>query len=210
MRRRRRKARLRLEAACFLHSRPIDEVREVLVIDDYWHTFEWRRLPLPARERRLPAFEERLAAGLVSVRVCGIDLTQTVSQRSSDLRNIAGISVNVRIASRVKVAERTVDDLWDFEPGDVLRGFEVPRTPELDLAVSALGEQQRNPANLQLRARADEQIGRADARDQAGTRFDTVRVLQRSRRRVHVHLVATDLLSEGSPLRFASEDIEGC
>ena len=110
------------------------------------------------------------------------------------------------------VPERPVDHLRDLQPGDVLRGLEVTRAAELDLAVPALREQERDPTDLQLGTGTDQQIGGADARDQAGTRFDAVRILQRGRGRIDRHLVSPQLLRQGGPFGLAGEYVErrGC
>src|SRR5437773_5506960 len=108
----------------------------------------------------------------------------------------------------MQVAERAVYDFRNFQPDDVLRGFEVTRTAELDPGVPALCEQERNPADLQLRARTDQQIGGADAGDEAGTRFDTVRILKRGGSRVHRHFVSPQFLGQGAPFGFTGEYIE--
>src|SRR5260370_32409722 len=169
MRRSGRQARFRLETPRFAHSRPVDEIGEVLMVHDDGHALERRRLLLPARERRLPAFEERFAPRTVAVGIRGVDLDHAFLERLRDPGDIARVGVDMRITAGMEVPERAVDDFRDFQLDDVLRGFEVTRAAELDLGVPALREQERNPADLQLRPRTDQQSGRAGAGEGAWT-----------------------------------------
>src|SRR6267154_4400432 len=191
-------ARFRLETSHLAHSRPVDEIREVPMVHDDRYALEWRRLLLPARDRRLPAFEERFAARTVALRIRGVDLRHALFEHQRNPGDIARIGVDVGIAAGMEVSERSVDDFRDFQLADVLRGFEVTRTPELDTRVPALREQQRNPADFQLRTGTDQQVGGADAGDQAGTRFDAVRVLQCGRCKIDRYLVSAQLLRQGA------------
>src|SRR5712691_5721024 len=166
--RRGRQARLRFETSRLAHSSPVDEIRKVLMVHNNRHSLERRRLLLPARDRRLPAIEERLAAGTVTVGIRGVELRHAFLERLRNPSDIARIGVDVRIAAGMEVAERSVDDFRYFQLDDVLRGFEVTRIAELDPGVPALREQERNPADLQLRAGTDQQIGGADAGNETG------------------------------------------
>src|SRR6267154_6298441 len=121
-------ARFRLETAHFAHSRPIDEVREVLMVHDDRYALERHRLLLPARERRLPAPEERLGARAVAVGIRGIDLHHAFLERLRDPGDIAWVGVDMRIAPGMEIPQRAVDDFRDFQLDDVLRGFEITRT----------------------------------------------------------------------------------
>src|SRR5258708_22673529 len=159
----------RLETPRFTHSRPIDEIREVLVVEEDRHAFEGRRLLLPARERRVAALEERFGARAVALGIRGVDLHHTFLERLRNSSDIARIGVDVRIAAGMEIPQRSVEDFRYFQLDDVLRGFKVTRAAELDPGVTALREQERNPPDLQLRARTDQQIGGADAGDEAGT-----------------------------------------
>src|SRR6266851_6680523 len=152
MRRSGRNAGFRLEASDFAHSRPIDEIREVLMVHNNRDALERRRLLLPARDRRLPALEERFTAGTITVGIRGVELRHALHEYRCDLGDIARIGMDVWVAAGMEVSERAVYDFRDFQLDDVLRGFEVTRAAELDLGVPALREQERNPADLQLRA----------------------------------------------------------
>ena len=57
------------------------------------------------------------------------------------------------------------------------RSLEVAGPARLDGAVARLADQQRQPADLQLGAGADHQVGVARGRDQAGPGLDAVGVL---------------------------------
>src|SRR5437016_2983147 len=142
----------RLETPRFAHSRPIDEIREVLMVHDDRHALEGRRLLLPARERGLPAFEERFGARAVALGIRGVDLHHTFLERLRNPSDIARIGVDVRIAAGMEIPQRSVEDFRYFQLDHVLRGFEVTRAAELDPGVPALREQERNPADLELRA----------------------------------------------------------
>src|SRR5258705_9707598 len=114
----------RLETAHFAHSRPIDEVREILMVHDDWYALERHRLLLPARERRLPAPEERFGARAVTLGIRGIDLHHALLERLRDSGDIARVGVDMRIAAGMEVPQRAVDDFRDFQLDHVLRGFE--------------------------------------------------------------------------------------
>src|SRR6195256_4467164 len=125
-------ARFRLEAAHFAHSRPIDEIREVLMVHDDWYTLERHRLLLPARERGLPAPEKRFGARAVTLGIRWIDLHHAFLERLRDPGDIARVGVDMRIAAGMEVPQRPVEDFRDFQLDDVLRGFEVAGAAELD------------------------------------------------------------------------------
>src|SRR6266850_6487390 len=91
--------RFRLETPRFAHSRPIDEIREVLMVHDDRYALERRRLLLPARDRRLPASEERLGARAVAVGIRGVDLRQALLERLRNPGDIARIGVDMRITA---------------------------------------------------------------------------------------------------------------
>ena len=80
-----------------------------------------------------------------------------------------------------------------------------PGCPGCTLRVARLLQQQRQPADLELGAGADQQVGVARARDQARPGLDLVRVLQRGGGDRHVDLVAAELLRERAPFGLAGE-----
>src|SRR6266850_6296041 len=126
------KARFRLETPYFAHSRPVDEIREVLMVHDDRNALERRSLLFPARKRNLPAPKERFGARAVALGIRGIDLHHAFLERLRHPGDVARIGVDVRIAAGMEIPQRTVDDFRDFQFDDVLRGFEVARTAELD------------------------------------------------------------------------------
>ena len=67
---------------------------------------------------------------------------------------------------------------------------------------------QRQPADLELGAGRDDQIGAAGAGDEARLRFDVMRVLQRVRRGVDLDLVAAQFFDERPPFRDRGKDVE--
>jgi hypothetical protein len=68
---------------------------------------------------------------------------------------------------------------------------------------------QRHPADLELGAGADREIGAARARDEARPRLDAMRILQRGRGDVDARLVAADFARERSPLGLAGKYVQG-
>src|SRR5260370_34874904 len=122
-------ARFRVESPRFAHSGPIDEIREVLMVHDDRRALERRRLLLPARERRLPAFEERFAPRTVALCIRGVDLHYAILERLRDPGDVARIGVDVRIPAGLEVPARAVAAFRDFQLDDVLPGFEGTRAP---------------------------------------------------------------------------------
>src|SRR5258705_8795303 len=88
------------------------------------------------------------------------------------------------------------------------RRLEVARFSRLHLGVARLLQHQRQPADLELGAGRDDEIGAARARDQARARVDVMRILQRVGRGVHGDLVAAELLGEGTPFGNGREYVE--
>ena len=116
--------------------------------------------------------------------------------------------MDVRIASRVDVAKRAIDDPGNLQPDDELRSFEVSGRSRLDPAVAGLNQQQRNPAYLQFGPGTDHQIRTAGARNQARACFDAMRILLGGGRVVHIDLVATQFLRQRAPFGLAGKNIE--
>src|SRR5712692_9527316 len=185
MRRRGRNAGFRLQTAGLAHARPVDEVRHILMVHNDRHALEWRSLLLPALRCSLPTFTKGFGARLVSISVGAIELREPAREYVRDLGDIAWIEMDMRIARRVNVAQRTVDHLRDLEPRHELRRFHEPWRAGLDAIVTGLREQQGQPADLELGARADHEVRIADPRYQARPRFDAMRVLAGSDRRKH-------------------------
>src|SRR3974390_958369 len=106
MRRRWRNPRLRLERRYLSHSRPVDEVRKGLVVLDDGDAPERDHLLFPASNGRAPALEKRLTAGMIRLDAGRIELREAFFQHARDLRDVARIGMDVRIAARMDVAER--------------------------------------------------------------------------------------------------------
>jgi hypothetical protein len=88
------------------------------------------------------------------------------------------------------------------------RSFEVAGPARLDGAVARLADQQRQPADLQLGAGADHQLGIACGRNQARADFDAVGVLQACRGHVDAGLVAGKFLDQRAPFGFAGQHLD--
>src|SRR5258708_34031885 len=112
--------------------------------------------------------------------------------------------MNVRVPGRMDIAERSVDDFRDLELDHVLRCLEKAGRARLDAVVARLREEQRQPADFELRAGAHHQIRVANARDQAWAPLDAMRILQSRVRRKNGELDAARLLRERAPLRLAA------
>jgi len=117
--------------------------------------------------------------------------------------------MNVRVAGRMHIAQRAVHALGPLEQRNHARSLEKAGLADLDLRVARLRLQQRHPADFQLGAGADHEIGVARARDEAGSRLDSMRILQRGGCRIDAYPVAADLLGERAPLGLAGEDVQG-
>jgi hypothetical protein len=118
------------------------------------------------------------------------------------------IEVHVRIALRMNVAERTIDSRGHFEQVELRRRLEVARRARLDARIARFLHEDRQPADFELRAGGDHQVGRAGARNETGLGVDAVDVLQRARRNVDIHAVATELGGQGAPIRRRGENLE--
>ena len=75
--------------------------------------------------------------------------------------------------------QRAVENFRNFDARHGLRRFEISGRAGLDFRVARLRQQQRQPADFEVRAGADKQVRRAHARDQAGPRLYAMRILQR-------------------------------
>ena len=95
-----------------------------------------------------------------------------------------------------------------FDHRDQRRRLEITGLSRLHLGIPRLLGHQRQPADLELGAGRDDQIGAAGAGDEARLRFDVMRVLQRVRRGVDLDLVAAQLFDQRAPLRDSGKDVE--
>jgi len=67
--------------------------------------------------------------------------------------------------------------------------FQIAWRVRLDLRVTGLAQEDRQPADFQVSAGADQKIGRTHLGDQAGAGLDAVRILQSRRSRVDLDLI---------------------
>src|SRR5216684_4562614 len=87
----------------------------------------------------------------------------------------------------------------DSSPGDLenlseLRRVQITSRCGLDIPITALGDQRRKPADLQLQSYADQEIGMAQLQQEAGLGIDKVRVLIALGQRLNIDLVAANFL----------------
>ena len=92
---------------------------------------------------------------------------------------VLGIEPVVRIAQRVHVAHRARDlALWECRGCCACSGrIEIARRADLNLRVAALLDERRQPADLELAADDDQQIGLLQLQDEARLGLDEVRIL---------------------------------
>src|SRR5881275_2889923 len=79
-------------------------------------------------------------------------------------------------------------------------GLEIAGCTGLDLGIARVLQQHRHPADLQVRAGDDHEIGAARPGHETRFGVHAVHVLKRARRRVDVDLVATELGDQGTPV----------
>jgi hypothetical protein len=147
------------------------------VDDDDRNVLQCRGLCRPARHRLLPPRLEVRAALLIESRVGWVDLRQSHRQRLGGGGDVARIELHVRIAKRMHVTHRAVDCRRDVEQPQRRRDFEIPGCTRLDSRVAGFLQQHGQPANLELGARGDYEVGRTCAGHQAGLGIDAVHVL---------------------------------
>ena len=148
-----------------LQPQPVLQVRKRLVLHHDRSAAQRRGLLVPALDGRLPAGHEVGAARLVGGGIGRIELGQAARQRLGHERDVARVGLDVRVAGGVHVAVGAVEALRHLEHSHEGRRFEVARLAGLDRAVARLPDQQRQPADLQLGAGADHQVGIARGRD---------------------------------------------
>ena len=178
------------------------------MIDDQRHSLQRCTLLFPTRRCVAPSLEKRFFPIFVVPRIGAVQICHAFAQRSRDPGDIAGVEVDMRVAGGVNIAHRAVEPRRLLEQRDDARRFEIARLPGLDLRIARLRLQQRHPANLELCAGADHQIGASSARDEARARLDAVRILEGRGGGVDRHLVAADFLRQRAPFRLAGQDVE--
>ena len=137
------------------------------------------------------------------------ELAQLIANGLCDPASIARLEPVMRIAGRVHVTHGARDLGGRYlQDADVLRGIEVTVGTRLDLRVAAAVEERRQPADLQLAADRDIQVGAAHRQDEARLRLHEVRILIALRERGHRHLVATDLAGDRPEVFGRRNDVQ--
>ncbi len=90
--------------------------------------------------------------------------------------------MNVRIAVGVDVPLGAIEPRRYLQHRHVVARHQVPRLSRLNPAVGSLTKNQRQPADLEVRAGAHEQLGAPGLCHQAGAGLNSMRVLQARRR----------------------------
>ena len=83
-----------------------------------------------------------------------------------------------------------------------------PGAPGLDLGVAALLDERRKPADLQLAADGNQQIGLLQFQDEARLRFDEVRILVAPGDRLHGDPIAADLARNRREIFGRRDDVQ--
>ena len=192
----------------FFQTQPVGEIGKAPVLHDDRHTFERCGLLLPLHQRGTPLLIERREPLLVIRGVRRIELDQTFTQRIGNRQKITRIGLDVRIACGVNIAIGAIQPHWHFLHGDILRRFEITAVAGLYRAVAGCAQYYRQPADFQFRAGTHHELRTTRLGDQAGARFDVMRVLQCAGGGVEVGLVTRELLRERGPFRFAGEHVE--
>ena len=116
------------------------------------------------------------------------------------------IGHEMRIAQRVNIS-RSAGDVGGRSTIDSLRRYDPPRFARIDLRVSRVLQQWRQPADFEFRAAFDQHIGISELHDETGTRIDEMRILSRFRQDRHVNLVATDFAGERGEIGQGRDDV---
>ena len=141
-------------------------------------------------------------------RIGRIDLGQAPRERIGHQRNIARVGLDMRIAAGMHIAVGAIQARRHFQLAHIIRRLEITRLAGLDSGVAGLAQQNRQPADFQLRSRAYQHIGAAGAGDQARPRLDLMRVLQGIGRGINRYLLPAQRLGQRAPLRFARQYID--
>ncbi len=172
--------------------------------------------PAVRRHQRVPALlgfgEALVEVGVALGEVRGIARAQLGELLLDGLRNpppVCRIEPVVRVSLRMHVTHRARQlSGGDVEDAHVQRGVQVAAAARLDGRVAALGDERRQPADLQLPSHGQQQLRAVQFEDEARFRLDEVRVLIPARERLHADLVAADLLGERREIFRRRHDLD--
>ena len=111
----------------------------------------------------------------------------------------------MRIAERVNIALRAVDPSGSVEAQDETTGLEVAVATGHHAPIVRLLQQGGKPADFELCAAANYEVGLSDPRDQAGSCLDVMRILQRGSGGIGLDEITADLLCQRRPLGLTGE-----
>src|SRR4029079_9116247 len=106
---------------------------------------------------------ELFRATLKISRCRAVELPQPIYERLRYTQDVVWIEMNVRIAERMDVALRPVNRGRYLEASHEVCGHEVAGLTRLQFRIARSLQQHRQPADLEVRAAADQQICRAHA-----------------------------------------------
>ena len=204
----RRDARLRFERGDDVEIEPVREVTEAAVMRHEAHAGERLRALFPAFAGVVPAPQEIVRIGPVGRGIGRVEFCQPVGKRFGDALDVARVQVYVRVALRVHVTLRTIDIRRDLDAPHVVRCEEMAGAAGLYVRVARASQEQRQPADLEVGAGADQQVRAAGPRDQARSCLQHMRILERGRRLGDPGIVAGQFLDQRGPLRFAAEHVQ--
>ena len=114
----------------------------------------------------------------------------------------------MRITRSVYIAHGAIDDRRDIQHPHIRRRCKEPRLAGQDRRVVGFSLHHRQPAIFQPGAGRHDQVGATRIGDQRRPRLNAVRILQPGRRRIDLHLVATERLRQCAPLRYRGKNLQ--
>jgi hypothetical protein len=138
-----------------------------------------------------------------------VDPGQALGEGIRHLEQIARIGVQVGVAGGMHIPLAAVETDRLVQEPDEIRRLEIARLPELDAGIARFPQQQGQPADFQIRAGADHEVGVAGPGDQGGARLDVVGILARRGGAGYAHPLAPEFQGQGGPLRLAGQDVDG-
>jgi hypothetical protein len=117
--------------------------------------------------------------------------------------------VQVGVAGGMHIPLAAVEADGLFQEPDEFRRLEIARLPGLDAVIARFPQQQGQPADFQIRAGADHEVGVAGPGDQGGPRLDVVGILARRGGAGDAGPLAGEFQGQGGPFRLAGQDVDG-
>src|SRR6266849_2452097 len=199
----------RLHIVHYVQAEALRQVGPRAMVGDHFAPAQRLHLLVPPLLGLLEALAECLEALLEIGRIAGPQFGKLLLDAAGNAQAVLRVEPVVRVAERMHVAHRP----GDLRGGNLqnlreLRSIQIPRRGNLNLRGAGLGDQRRQPADLQLQSDHYEQVRPAQLQQKAGFGFDKVRVLISSGDGLHVDAVAADLLRQGGQVGGGGNDVE--